>query len=563
MKSTAPDPRTPWYERDKDRLEWELKQFEARGLPATEKRGLEDGRFADQLVIETELAFRGGTVQVEVLFPFEYPDDGPTLFGPAGLLDRHQQPSGRNFCWAEDHDREWHPSMDAAGLVAEDLAWLLEDSEKGAEAVHAGEADMAEPLTGLIPAGDGVVVVPHPFLAEDLRKSKGTMLLVGDGQRFFLSRAAGLGIPDEALQGRYFRDQTTFDGYWLNLDPTPAPEVFLDNDALVELIEARAPKSFARLGTQLEDHPDLDSVSSWLGMTFLEEGPTRGEWRRNWLFARTTLSRSGAKEIDAPLRAQALTREERERRTPELAGLAESRIFLVGAGSLGSPVCLELTKAGVGHTDVADPDTFDVNNSVRHVLSPRFAGWNKANAVKAEAAQLNPFVTVKSFPLQVGSSALAAGLLDLLLAEASVVVDTTGSNAVARILQRRCAANEKPLVVAGLSAGAYGGEVAVFRPGEACFECFLLAQRDKEIPEPHAAPRAPGVTPIGCSHPAFPGAGFDATQLAALTARVAVQATEACDYPGLDFDWAVVNFRADPRWQAGRLAKHPECEKCS
>jgi molybdopterin/thiamine biosynthesis adenylyltransferase len=562
VSATEPDPSAFWHARQPERLEWELEQFEARELPAEPKMGLRDGRVPDRLVIETELPFRGAMVPVEVAYPYEYPDDGPTLFGPPGLLDRHQQPRAGNFCWAEDSERDWWPGMDAAQLVAEDLRWLLEDTEKGSEAVRLGEADMPEPITGHIAYGDGAVVVPDPYFAKDLPASEGTMTLVGEASRYLLAHAANLGAADAGLRERYFKGKAEHDGFWVALDPTPTAAVF-DGVELLNVVTAAAPRCFERLARRLKKSQSLAAAECWLGVTFIEEGPRRGEYRRNWAFARIALDRSARQRMYPKLRAQALTLDERQRRTPELVGIGSARVLLVGAGSLGSPLCCELVKAGVGHTDVVDPDTFDVNNSVRHVVSPHWAGASKAAMTVIFAQELNPFVTVESHSFFVGGGADAAGLLNTLLAQASVVVDTTGANSVARILQRRCAEAGKTLVIAGLSAGSYGGEVGVFRPREACFECMVLAQRDEEVPEPPAAPPGSGVTPVNCSHPAFAGAGFDATELAALTARTVVQATSATTYPALDFDWAVVNFRGEPRWQSGWLAKHPECERCS
>jgi molybdopterin/thiamine biosynthesis adenylyltransferase len=389
------------------------------------------------------------------------------------------------------------------------------------------------------------------------------MKLVGRPGRLYLTHAARLGTPHPALKERYFDGMPEEDGYWVALDPTPSPQVLGNPDELLRVVGDRAPRAFKRLGYRLRNNKALTSAECWIGITFMEEGPTRDETRRNWVFTHITRDRDGRQRSGRLLRAQALTLDERRRRTPELVGLEHARVLVIGAGSLGSPVAVELAKAGIGHLDIVDNDVLDVNNSVRHVLSPRQAGLHKAQGTASVAADLNPFVTVEGHELQVGGSAYAARELAALVEQATVVVDTTGSSAVARILQRHCADVGRIIVVAGLSAGSWGGEVAVFTPGEACFECFVLAQRDGGVPQPHAAPPGPGVTPVGCSHPAFSGAGFDATELAALTARMVVQATEASTYPPLDLDWAVVNFRGAPRWESDRLAKHPECARCN
>jgi molybdopterin/thiamine biosynthesis adenylyltransferase/ubiquitin-protein ligase len=565
VKSTGAEKPEPWYERDPERLEWELEQFAARGLPAASSLGLTDGRYTDNLVVATELPFEGQNILIEVAFPFEYPESPPTVYGPPNLLKRHQQPRDGNFCWSEDPDREWWPGADAAHLVGENVRWLLEDTEAGDAAVHAREADMPEPITGLITFdSERVVVVPDPFFEHQLPAAEGTMTLVGTEKRLFLNQAANLGSPDPTLRSRYFKDRPEYGGYWVELSPTPEPRVFESEDELLALIDAAAPRAFERLARRLKKSKSEPVAACWLGITFLEEGPLRGEQRRNWAFALVSLERASQKRsMETKLRSQALTLTERQRRTPELVGLSDARVLLIGAGSLGSPVAFELVKAGVGRQDIVDPDRVDVNNSVRHVLSPRWAGANKAWATALEAGDLNPFVEVRDHDFTVGAGPVEAVLLAALIADADVVLDTTGSNSVARILQRYCAAAATPLIVAGLSTGSWGGEVGVFHPGAACFECFVLAQRDKTIPEPHAAPPSSLVTLIGCSHPAFPGAGFDGAHLAAIVARTVVQVSGASSYPAVDFDWAVVNFRDAPWWESGRLAKHLECGRCS
>ena len=67
-------------------------------------------------------------------------------------------------------------------------------------------------------------------------------------------------------------------------------------------------------------------------------------------------------------------------------------------------------------------------------------------------------------------------------------------------------------------------------------------------------------TPYGCSHPAASCAGFDVTELAANLARTAVRAAATTDYPALDFDWAIINFRPGAvRWTQGMLKPLPGC----
>ena len=92
---------------------------------------------------------------------------------------------------------------------------------------------------------------------------------------------------------------------------------------------------------------------------------------------------------------------------------------------------------------------------------------------------------------------------------------------------------------------------------------MLLRRAEGLIPPPPAAPASEDVTPRGCSHPAFAGAGFDATALAAFAARTTIQTLGVTDYPPAEFDWAVLSFRGDlPALQTGHLATHESCWFC-
>ncbi|HXW58493.1 MAG TPA: ThiF family adenylyltransferase [Solirubrobacteraceae bacterium] len=187
---------------------------------------------------------------------------------------------------------------------------------------------------------------------------------------------------------------------------------------------------------------------------------------------------------------------------------------------------------------------------------------DKEQAVAIDAKYLNPFVEVREHRVSVAANAAEGERLDAILGEADLVIDTTGSQSVARVLQRRCRERSTTLVVAALTAGSYGGEVAVFAPDGPCFFCFVLAQDAKDIPTPTQGPRS-NVTPVGCSHPAFSGAGFDAAALAALAARTVVGVVGKSEYPSPDYNYVIVNFRGEDPWRQGKLERRADCPLCA
>jgi len=540
-----------WYDRSPERREWELGEFAALGLKAVER--IEDG----QLVVDTDLTFRGEPVAIAVKYPVDYPDFPPQLFGPPGLLDRHQSGSG-NLCVLEDPDNDWWPGWSAAELVDVKLRALLGASERGPDAVAAGEADMVESLSAEILFDSGeAVLVPDPFWAIHLDRPHGefTLLELAGGSLRLLIAVDALGTADPSLIERLrSRRSERHDGTWVALAEPPRPwpsqgEIFAAAHAACPDLFQRARKAAARNFREKR-------ADSWIAITFLEEGPRRGETRRAWMFREVRMRVKGQPETLRVARAHPLTADARWLRTPELVGLAEARVAVVGAGSLGAPVVLELAKAGVGNIDVFDTDYFQASSNVRHVLSTYDAGVKKATAVRWAAERMNPFVAVTAHDVDVrGDNANG------LLSAADVVVDTTGSQAVGRMLSRRCRELEKVLVVAGVSNGAYGGDVVILKPAGSCFMCFVLAQDAGDVPSPRNGPRS-SVTPVGCGYPAFSGAGFDATALAAIAARTVIGVGGWCDYPAPEYDWVVVNFRGSEPWRQGMLGRRPECPLC-
>jgi len=121
--------------------------------------------------------------------------------------------------------------------------------------------------------------------------------------------------------------------------------------------------------------------------------------------------------------------------------LLSSRVLVVGAGGLGSPVLLYLAAAGVGGIGIADPDPLDLTNLQRQVVhGTRDLGMVKAESARARLADLNPDVSVSTHPRV--TPANARDLLD----GWDAVVDATDTFAVKYLIGDTCAALGVPHV---------------------------------------------------------------------------------------------------------------------
>ena len=61
--------------------------------------------------------------------------------------------------------------------------------------------------------------------------------------------------------------------------------------------------------------------------------------------------------------------------------LADKRVALIGAGSVGGEIAHKLSSAGIQHLDIFDPDYYSIDNLYRHILPEKFLGLSKAHGL--------------------------------------------------------------------------------------------------------------------------------------------------------------------------------------
>jgi molybdopterin/thiamine biosynthesis adenylyltransferase len=150
--------------------------------------------------------------------------------------------------------------------------------------------------------------------------------------------------------------------------------------------------------------------------------------------------------------------------------LLASHALVIGAGGLGSPVALYLGTAGVGRLTIVDHDDVDLTNlqrQIAHTLAR--VGTPKALSAQAAIAAINPDVQVR--PLIERAD---AARLDVLVADADVVLDCSDNFATRHAVNAACVKHRKPLV-AGAAIG-FDGQVSVYdtrQPGAPCYACVF------------------------------------------------------------------------------------------
>lgn len=495
------------------------------------------------------LTYKGSPAVVNVSFVDGFPWVAPLVASNEPILERHQVPvRGGSFCLDRSDAPWWTPEHSVADLLAH-LQRLLDADADGSIATT--EAEMTEPASVFL-SGDGfpLVLLTETPLNRTLGATEGTLTLTrvagreprwivtdlraNDGIVRLKTEAAPVDLTLEHRRAPRVR--------WKDLgEIRDRPGVERARGALLDAARATP----QRTGRGRQQH-------QWHAVTFLEEGPQQGQTRRAWAFAHV----NGSNLRFAT--TQALTIRERGARRRDLDGLGDARVVLVGAGSVGSIVALQVAQAGVRHIDIVDGDRFDINNGVRHILPASAMGQHKATALADYLNAHQPFCESAGHVTQLGHTPGGLAAMTALVREADIVIDATGSLTLSRMLGQTAYDAGVPALHVGLLSGRGHGFVFVRRPGTGCIDHFLKASSP---PFPEDRPLA-NATPYGCSHPAVSSAPFESAELGVHAARVAAQVLPTAAYSSFDHDWLVTRPIADGPAERGHLPAVETCPYC-
>jgi len=169
--------------------------------------------------------------------------------------------------------------------------------------------------------------------------------------------------------------------------------------------------------------------------------------------------------------------------------LKQAKVFIAGAGGLGSPVAIYLAVAGVGQIRIVDRDVVELSNLNRQILH-----WDKdVDRGKAESAgeklrQMNSDIKIETI-----AENITEDNIQELIGDCQLIVDAMDNFPTRYLLNKAALSRNMPFFHG--SVHGLDGMATTIIPGEtACLRCIF--------PEPPPVATFPviGVTPgiIGC-----------------------------------------------------------------
>ena len=147
--------------------------------------------------------------------------------------------------------------------------------------------------------------------------------------------------------------------------------------------------------------------------------------------------------------------------------LKKAKVFVAGAGGLGSPVSIYLVAAGIGHLRIADHDAVEMSNLNRQILHwQENIGVKKVDSAADKLGRFNPDVKVEGL-----TETISEANADELIGDADIIVDAM-DNLPTRYLLNKTAIRKNIPFVHGAVNGFEGRAMTVIPGKSACLNCI-------------------------------------------------------------------------------------------
>jgi len=255
---------------------------------------------------------------------------------------------------------------------------------------------------------------------------------------------------------------------------------------------------------------------------------------------------AGGEDGGAPqvLKPEQVTRYSRHIIMPQVGSVGQrkiigSKVLIVGAGGLGSPVSVYLALAGVGTIGLVDFDVVDLSNLQRQILHQTDdVGRPKVQSARETLAAYNPDVNVVTHEMPLTSDN-ALGIIS----QYDIVVNGADNFPARYLVNDACVFLEKPLVDGSILL--FEGQATVYLPGKGCYRCLF------------PKPPPPGLVP-SCADAGVLGAlcGLVGSIQATETLKLILGAGQSLNGFLLWIDALTMDFRRL------RIRRDPDCVVC-
>jgi molybdopterin/thiamine biosynthesis adenylyltransferase len=203
--------------------------------------------------------------------------------------------------------------------------------------------------------------------------------------------------------------------------------------------------------------------------------------------------------------------------------LAGKRILIIGLGSVGSHVAIEVAKSGSTIFFFIDHDRLELGNVFRHVAGLSHVGMYKTKAVAQLIKDKNPYAEIQTLEERVTWGNFEK--IRKIVKWADIVVCAADNRPPRLIVNMLCVQEGKPCLFVGAFRRAYGGQIIFVHPRVSiCFNCFCILLPDQAQDEEISnREQAEGLAYTDRPVPIEPGLSTDIGPISLMAAKLVIQ----------------------------------------
>ena len=153
--------------------------------------------------------------------------------------------------------------------------------------------------------------------------------------------------------------------------------------------------------------------------------------------------------------------------------LSKMKVLIIGLGSVGSVVSVELAKAGIENFILMDDDRLEISNVSHHAAGLSDVGRYKVNVVADLILNINPYAEIITIPEK--AEWIIIDMVREMIQASDIVGCATDTRESKLLVSRNCLEENTHCIFAGCFRRAYGVQVLNVHPFKTlCYQCFCM-----------------------------------------------------------------------------------------
>jgi len=150
--------------------------------------------------------------------------------------------------------------------------------------------------------------------------------------------------------------------------------------------------------------------------------------------------------------------------------ILNSKVLIIGAGGLGSPIAIYLAALGVGNIGIVDKDKVEISNLNRQIIFENKDIRKKKSTIAAlKIKKINPDIKVKHYSINLDKSNI-----NKIANDYNFIIDGSDNFRTRFLINNYCLKNKKILISGAISK--FEGQVYTFnfnKKNSPCLRCFI------------------------------------------------------------------------------------------